>query len=310
MGGEGVYFPGVEVFLAIVQGRSLTKAAEILHLSQSTVSYRLKTLELQLGAVLVERSQGVPTIGLTPFGENFVGIAERWRQLQRETEMLQASGPQVQLVVGAADSLNVYVLPPLYRELTQMTPQLRLQIRTQHTLESYESVERREIDVAFVKMEREVSQLRVEPFLVDEMVLVRCAGSAAAKEPAALGDLDRRHELFMSWGPDYDLWHERWWGDAAAAHIRLDTAGLIFNLLQEPRQWALVPCSIAAAFLASGCFVAQPLLEPPPPRVCYLVTHRFPRPAARPGLDLLAAALARVYPDLAFPGSQQRCSRP
>ena len=289
-----MYFLGMEVFLAIVQGRSLSKAADMLHLSQSTVSYRLKMLEREVGAALVERGKGVATIALTPFGESFAGIAERWLQLQQETEELRLTGPQMQLKLGAADSLNVYVLPALYRELIRLSPQLRLQIRTQHTLESYESVERREIDTAFVKMERKVAALRVEPFLVDAMVLVRRAGTPGTETPVAPGALERRHELYMSWGSDYDLWHEKMWGDTTA-RIRLDTAGLIFSLLQDIEQWALVPHSIAMAFLASGRFVTQPMTEPAPPRICYCVTHMEPRPAARKGIDWLAGVVKKVY---------------
>ncbi|TWH47367.1 Transcriptional regulator [Sporomusa sp. KB1] len=37
-----MYFPGIEAFLAIVRTESISKAAELLHLSQATVSYRLK----------------------------------------------------------------------------------------------------------------------------------------------------------------------------------------------------------------------------------------------------------------------------
>jgi DNA-binding transcriptional LysR family regulator len=52
-------FLGIEAFLAIVQTHNLKRAADLLHLTQATISYRLKTLEQEMGAVLVERSKGV-----------------------------------------------------------------------------------------------------------------------------------------------------------------------------------------------------------------------------------------------------------
>ncbi|KWX88751.1 hypothetical protein AMQ83_04785 [Paenibacillus riograndensis] len=55
-----MYFPGIEAFLAIVRTESISKAAELLHLSQATVSYRIKTLEQEMGGLLVERRQGAP----------------------------------------------------------------------------------------------------------------------------------------------------------------------------------------------------------------------------------------------------------
>ena len=66
-----MYFPGIEAFLAIVKTENLTKAAEALHLSQATISYRLKTLEQDMGGLLVERNKGESKISLTPKGENF-----------------------------------------------------------------------------------------------------------------------------------------------------------------------------------------------------------------------------------------------
>ena len=42
----------IELFLSIVEHNSISKAAEILHFSQSTVSYRLKCLEKELNISL------------------------------------------------------------------------------------------------------------------------------------------------------------------------------------------------------------------------------------------------------------------
>jgi DNA-binding transcriptional LysR family regulator len=49
----------IQAFLAVVSNQSLTKAAEILHLSQSSVSHRLKNLEQELDLILIERGKGL-----------------------------------------------------------------------------------------------------------------------------------------------------------------------------------------------------------------------------------------------------------
>lgn len=291
-----MYFLGIEAFLAIVQTRSLTKAAELLNLSQSTISYRLKMLEQDMGATLIERGKGIQTITLTPFGETFINIAERWNLLKRETEILQTTGPQLSLAIGAADSLNVYVLPPLYQALSQHSSQIRLQIRTQHTPESYESVERHEIDVAFVKMERVVPNIVVEPFYIDEMVLIRLATPQNSNARVVCpNELDCEYELYMNWGPSYQMWHDRWWDPYSPSRIRLDTAALIFSLMWDFRQWAIVPRSIANTFLKSGEFIIQHLSDPAPPRACYKITHKYPKPATKQCLNILDKIIALLY---------------
>lgn len=262
---------GIEAFLAIVQTKNLTKAAELLHLSQSAISYRLQTLEKDMGAKLIERRKGIHTISLTPFGESFAAVAERWRLVNRELEVLRAKGPQTSLSIGAADSLNVYVLPPLYRMIRKQYSSMRLQIVTQHTDESYKSLERREVDMAFVKAEKVMPNMIVEPFYVDEMVLVRLASEEGEGLPETMSpaELDSHDQIYFNWGPSYQLWHERWWDMDSPAFVQVDAAALIFSLMQDYRQWAIVPKSIANSFVQGNIYSIQRLSDPPPPRVSY-----------------------------------------
>lgn len=289
-------FMGIEAFLAIVQTQNLTKAAELLHLTQSAVSYRLKILEREIGTTLIERRKGIQSITLTPFGESFVPLAERWRLLNSEVELLQARGPQISLTIGAADSLNVYVLPPLYRAINRQYPSLRLRIRTQHTVESYESMERREIDVGFVKMERVVPNITVEPFYVDEMVIVRLKTDERMQpEILAPSELDCHHQLYFNWGPSYEIWHERWWGVYSSSTLRIDSAALIFSLMWDQRQWAVVPKSIAAALAKPDKFIVQQLSDPPPPRVCYKIMPKYPDPVKVPTINMIDQFVELTY---------------
>lgn len=130
-------FLGIEAFLAIVKTENLSKAAQLLHLSQATISYRLKTLEQDMGGLLVERKKGESKLSLTPKGEKIFYIAERGEALWGETQVLKNNEPQLSLAISAAESISHFVLPPLI----------------QHTQEAFDSIERREMDVAFVVRE-------------------------------------------------------------------------------------------------------------------------------------------------------------
>lgn len=295
-----MYVAGIDAFLAIVQTQSLKKAAELLHLAQATVSYRLKTLEEEMGAMLIERGKGIQKITLTPFGESFVVIAERWSVLKRDTEKLQASGPQLRLSIGGSNSLNTYVLPPLYRALMKHTPKIRLVFRTQHSIELWDTLERREIDVAFVKMERTVPHIAVEPFFIDESVLIRLA----TPENAGLGtihptELSSENEIYWNWGPSFQLWHDRWWDPLRSSHTPVDVAGLIFALMENAKQWSVVPKSVANSFVQSGQFVIQQLLDLPPARVCYKITHKYPKATTVRSLECLNQYIDLLLPKVA-----------
>ena len=68
----------IETFLTIVNTKSITKTADILFLSQPTVSHRLKALEKELGFPLIVRKKGFKNVELTSKGSEFVSIAERY----------------------------------------------------------------------------------------------------------------------------------------------------------------------------------------------------------------------------------------
>jgi DNA-binding transcriptional LysR family regulator len=292
-----MYVAGIDAFLAIVQTQNLKKASELINLTQATVSYRLKILEQEMGATLVERRKGIQKITLTPFGENFVTIAERWSRLKQDTEKLQASGPQLNLSIGGSNSLNTYVLPPLYRALAQHSPRIRLQFHTQHSVELWDTMERREIDVAFVKMERTVPNIDVEPFFIDEAVLIRpaTAHEIGDLQPIHPTELNCEHEIYWNWGPAFKMWHDRWWDPIHAAYIPVDIAGLIFSLMQDPRQWSVVPKSVANSFVKTGQFVIQQLLDSPPERVCYKISHKNIKPSAKGSLAVLGQYMAELF---------------
>ncbi|MFQ9649995.1 MAG: LysR family transcriptional regulator [Enterocloster sp.] len=78
----------IETFLTIVNTKSITKTADILFLSQPTVSHRLKSLEKELGFPLIVRKKGFKDVELTSKGSEFVSIAERYISLWKETQVL------------------------------------------------------------------------------------------------------------------------------------------------------------------------------------------------------------------------------
>lgn len=292
-----MYFAGMDAFLAIINTGSLKRAAEVLNLTQATVSYRLKMLEQEAGGRLIERGKGVRSIVLTPFGESFVGIAERWSSLMLEMEELQSTGPQISLSIGGSNSINTYILPPLYRQLIQHQPRLKLQFRTQHSDELYDAMERREIDVAFAKFEKKLPNILVEPFYVDEMVLIRSASPDKSEMPPVHPQyLPGEHEIFMNWSPAFKEWHDSWWDPICPLRIKVDTAGLINTVMTSPESWSIVPLSVAREFVKSGRFVMQKLLATPPVRTCYIITRTNSSPVVNRGIEILNRHLAMHFP--------------
>jgi len=268
-------FSGIEAFLAIIEKGSISKAAELLHLSQSSVSYRLKTLENELGFKLIERNQGIQGISLTSFGESYLNIAEKLVGLKKETEVIKQQGARLSFLIGAADSISLYIMPALYKFLIKEFKDIRASIITQHTLETYESVKKKEIDIGFVKREFSMPNVSVEKIVDEEMVLVRIKHPDNYESEEITPDqLNSRNEIFMDWGYSYQIWHDYWWKPNDYL-IRVDAASLIFELLKDKKDWAIVPRSIYNRMNNEGKYIEQKLKAKPPNRTCFMLTHKF-----------------------------------
>jgi len=137
-------------------------------------------------------------------------------------------------------------------------------------------------------MERTVPNITIEPFFVDESVLIRPATFETSElEPIHPTDLNCKNEIYWNWGPSFQRWHDRWWDPIRSSYIPVDIPGLIFSLMHDSRQWSVVPKSVAKTFVKSGRFVIQQLLDPPPERVCYKIFHKHPKPTIKKSLDIL-----------------------
>ena len=81
----------VETFLAVAKAQNISKASRLLFVSQATVSYRLKSLEKQVGTELLQRSKGIRATRLTENGRRLLPLAQNWLQAN---EAFESFSPQ------------------------------------------------------------------------------------------------------------------------------------------------------------------------------------------------------------------------
>ena len=282
-----MYDRSIEAFLAVASCHSMSGAADLLHVTQPAISHRIRELETHLGMILIDRMKGSRRCELTLAGETFLPTAELWGQAWRETEKIKFSVAALSLTIGCVDSVNTYLLPKFYRELITHKPPIHLQIFTMRSVELYGKVERRELDVAFVLHEQRRQNMKAAPFYREPMRIVRPSHRKSQSHEIHAKDLDPTYELYLNWGPSYQMWHDRIWDPSHKAQIELDTVTLIQVLMQDPRNWALVPLSTLDFFQKNKELIVQKLIPSPPDRITYMITHRFPGIAARQGIEIL-----------------------
>ncbi|SHJ52247.1 LysR family transcriptional regulator [Parasporobacterium paucivorans] len=106
----------IKYYIEVVECNSFTKAAERLHISQSTISKNIASLENMLGLMLLIREK--KNIRVTPAGKS---IYDKWKQLTQQIDLDIQEAFQIQLCnirslsVGALDSFNpdLFIIPAI-----------------------------------------------------------------------------------------------------------------------------------------------------------------------------------------------------
>ncbi len=271
-------FSEIETFLMIVQTKNITKTSENLYLSQPTVSHRLKSLEDELNTKLVVRKKGHKTIELTPKGEEFISIAQRWMTLWKEMQMLQNGQEKVLLTVGCIDTLHTTVMYPFYLKLLREQNQIDLRLRTHQSSELYGLLEKHEIDIGFVYHHLHYKNVIATPVLREKMYLVQSEERALQKKKIHTDEMNPQKELFFSWDTNYQIWHDQFITQSPHAHLQVDSFMLISNILSSDKDmWMIAPASTVRELSKyHKLYVSEIGNETPPPdRFTYEIRHKY-----------------------------------
>ena len=267
----------IETFLMLVKTRNITKTAESLFVSQPTVSHRLKLLEEELDVPLLIRKKGYKKVELTPKGEEFIPIAQRWLSLMKETMLLKNSGEELYLSVASTDTLNSCIFKDLYRSILRDTRiNMKLNISTHYSYEIYELLEKRTVDVGFVYHHLHYKNIISEPVLREKMYVVQEWDSAIRKNQINIDELDPEKEVTFLWETNYQIWHEQMVSKGRRNSLEVDIYSLFSEFLKDKGRWAIAPVTVVNRLQnEQKVFVSEIAnRKKPPERITYIVRHK------------------------------------
>ena len=166
----------LRILKAIATEKNFTKAAELLHLSQPSLSKQIKTLEKNLDILLINREKN--QISLTENGKVFLQYSERILALCEESCRALTdlkNGERGNLTVGASQTIGIYFLPRILALFAQNYPQIQLKVQVNSTRIIAKNVFHRKIDLAVVggEIPNDLKKnLIVENFVDDEFRLI------------------------------------------------------------------------------------------------------------------------------------------
>lgn len=271
-------YTSIITFLTIAETRSLSKAAEKLYTSQSTISYRLKVLEKEVGAELFDREQGKGFITITTKGKEFVSIAQRMVSILKNIEGWKLKKPLNELKIGCVDSINVCIFNDLYKSVILSDSNLLLNLSTHWTITIYELVENYELDVGFALRQLPLKNIISKPIFNEKRVLISSADTNLPDEVCP-EDVDISKEIYFYGELDFHLWHDNWlFNGEHHEYMTVDSVSLLNSFIDIPCYWSIVPISIAQKIKKTTNIKISKILNPPPDRICYQITNKSPMP--------------------------------
>ena len=182
-------YDALKTFITLVEVNNFTKASEILHISQPSVSLHIKNLEQELQTTLFIRSP--KSVQITPTGEI---LYKRAKQIMAITEAakddIAAYHQEVQgtLVIGASFTIGEYILPPIIASLQQRFPQLELQIIIGNTKEIIQYTKLLQVDIGLIEGQAHDNELLIKPFMQDELFIVSASNHPLTKQQPISAD--------------------------------------------------------------------------------------------------------------------------
>jgi DNA-binding transcriptional LysR family regulator len=166
----------LRILKAIASEKSFTRAAEVLFLSQPSLSKQIKTLESRLNISLINRENNI--VSLTEAGKLFLQYSERILTLCEEScRALNdlKSGDRGNLTVGASQTIGTYLMPRVLALFAQNHPQINIKVHVDSTRKIAKRVLEGDIDIAVVggNVPEELEKnLKVESFVDDDLILI------------------------------------------------------------------------------------------------------------------------------------------
>ncbi len=180
-------------FLEILAAGSFLGAAERLHVTQSTVSARVRTLEEAIGRSLFQRRHD--GVALTPAGEQFrryaAALVSTWEQAKLHLQV----PPSYRAVVSVGGQHTVWeaLLLEWLGRMRAQEPGIAVRAEFSAPDELTRRLVQGTLDIAVLYSPRMTAGLEVETLLVDHLVLVSTEEDARPPAP--------ERYIYVDWGP-------------------------------------------------------------------------------------------------------------
>ena len=187
----------LRVFYHVAKTEQISKAAEILNVSQPAISQQIKSLEDQIGFKLFSRSK--KGVKLTQDAEEIFAYCKNiFAQVESINHTLQniSSLDTGTLRIGASDTICKYYLIDKLKTFEELYPKIRYRVTNCTTTESLTLLKNNDVDIAFVHTPVTNQNFTFRPCLTLEDYFV-CSKDFDCSQIKELSDLTKYRTLLL-----------------------------------------------------------------------------------------------------------------
>jgi DNA-binding transcriptional LysR family regulator len=165
-------FRELKTFQVVANLLSFNKAANVVHLAQSTVSAQIRSLENNLGKKLFHRSG--KTISLTPAGIKLLEYTQRLINIEKEIQSVLGNLDEKSgnLTIKTPQTVSTYFFPELIKEFQLLFPKVGFDIDWCTSFNLVDILNSGTVDLAFLITDNfEEKKLQIEELTDIKLVL-------------------------------------------------------------------------------------------------------------------------------------------
>jgi LysR family transcriptional regulator, transcriptional activator of the cysJI operon len=289
----------LKTFCDLVETRSLSRAAELNHITQSAVSQQLRALEQRFGHKLIDRAPRVSARATQAGQLLYDEVSPMLRRLQQLEERLRQRPDVVSgnVRVATVYSVGLHTLPPAMKKFIHAHPAVNLRLEYRRTNLVYEGCMRGEVDLGIVALPVRRPQLEIVALRRDELMVVAAPEHVLARR-RGLHLADLQGQPFIAFDRDIPTRKLidrtlKQHGVSVRLAMELDNIETIKRSVEAGLGLSILPAPAVVHELRARSLVARRVAEGPLLRPIGVIYHRRRElsPATQAFLNLLAREL-------------------
>lgn len=168
-------------FYMTVKYNSISKAAQVLHLTQPGLSGQIKSLESELGVSLLNRSN--KGVELTEEGKVVFDYADTLLSIQGniKRDLINLQQDQPKLMIGACKSVGEYALPCSIFTFKHLHGEVDIHMEVINSAEVIQKLQDHTINIGIIQYDPKDDNIVTLPIISDELLLVGNSANSPKK---------------------------------------------------------------------------------------------------------------------------------